>query len=243
MATNFEKIKRCDQRTRDLVNHFIRTAQTLLQSNDNPYYNIPPLVFALTLLYFWNPEYFTVHGNYIKLNETKDIMEFTEDYDNSNSNTAYGNIVITKNDTGKFIWTFKIVKPHQEAIIAIGIDSSNKKFVNNRFYHTDNKNMFYGYQSYGDEIFCDNGKGARIANVIVKKRMDYIEDYGCIYSDQCNEIKMKLDMDQKILRYYVNGKDQGIAFENICFDNDEEYSLCICIDDKMTIQLMKFECN
>ena len=51
---------------------------------------------------------------------------------------------------------------------------------------------------------------------------------------------MELNMDDKTLKYYVNGKHQEIDFDNICFQNDEQYSMVICLDEKMIIQLEDF---
>ena len=65
--------------------------------------------------------------------------------------------------------------------------------------------------------------------------------YGCAYSDKDNQVKMELNMDDKTLKYYVNGEDQGIAFDNICFDNDQHYSMCISLDEPMSVQLIDFK--
>ena len=164
--------------------------------------------------------------------------------------TVYGNVVIEQHSSGKHIWTFNIIKPNIDAIVVIGIDSSNKEFVNSDMNTRFNKNAFYGYQSYGEEmnlrLFDDDDdddysvQGNRIYNKSVDK-YEYRYDYGDVYSDAKNEIKMELNMDDKTLKYYVNGNDQGIAFKNICFNKDQKYSMFISMDEKMTVKISDYK--
>ena len=131
MNTSFDLIKKADQISKDIVTGFIKDAQTLLPNEKSTYYNIPELIFILTIIYYFNPEYFTIHGKYMRLNETKDTVErFMDPEAFWIRNTVYGNIVITKEDKGKFIWTFKTIEPPEETEIAIGIDSSGKAHAN-----------------------------------------------------------------------------------------------------------------
>ena len=98
-----------------------------------------------------------------------------------------------------------------------------------------NTNAFYGCESWGDEDTT-----SRVRNISVPEE-GYQRQYGDVYTIGKNEVKMVLDMDYKILKYYVNGKDQGIAFGNICFGNDEQYSMCISLDEEMSIQLTDYQ--
>ena len=236
MSTKFDVIKKVDQRTKSIINGFMKEAQSLLPFQDNSYYNIPDLVFMITILYYFNPEYFSVHGRNMELNENKDIMG-----SHGGRNTVYGNIVITKKDRGKFIWTFKLIEPKENVIMTIGIDSSNKAFVNDRFYCSGYGHVFYGYQSYSE---FDTGSLMMRSSEVEKqswKDTDQGYEYGVIYSDTESQVKMELNMDDKTLKYYVNGKDQGIAFQNICFENDEKYSMCISLDEPMSVRLLDFK--
>ena len=253
MTTNFDVIKLIDQRTKDIVNGFIKDVQSLLPNNKNTYYNIPSLVMMIITLYYYKPEYFTVHGNYIKLNEDKNVIQymykamedakFIPSY--QRHNTVYGNIIINRNSTGKYIWKFNIIEPNTEAIICIGIDSSNKQMKDDMFYKSYiNKSTFYGYQCYGDEDDDEDG-GFRMYNGSVDVNLDVKytsqEDYGVIYSAEKNEITMELDMNKKTLKYYVNGMDQGILWNNINFKNDQQYAMCVSLDENMTLQLSDFQ--
>ena len=233
MAFNLEVAKKVDHKTRDIINGYIRNAQKLLP--ENSFYNISSLIQTIIMIYCYNPEYFTIHGKGLKLNENKDTIQFMEQYMTLNAYTAYGNIAINKYDQGIFIWKFKIVKPLRVAIIAIGIDSSQKKHPNLHFAHADTP--CYGYQSYGNTS-REPPTGLRLCTVLDDNNDT---NYGCIYSNDRDEIIMEFDMNDKTLRYLVNGKDQGIAFNNITFDNNEEYTMCVSLDDDMIIQLTEFQ--
>ena len=75
------------------------------------------------MVYYLNPEYFTSHGESMRLNENKDEVW---NIGHHKLNTVYGNILITKEDKGKFIWRFKTIEPADDVTLAIGIDSSQK---------------------------------------------------------------------------------------------------------------------
>ena len=48
-------------------------------------------------------------------------------------------------------------------------------------------------------------------------------------------------MNDKTIKYYVQGFDQGIAFDNIYFDNDQEYSMFVSMHEPMSVQLLDFQ--
>ena len=49
---------------------------------------------------------------------------------------------------------------------------------------------------------------------------------------------MELDMDEKMLKCYMNNVDQGIAFDNIPFRNDQTYTMCVSFDELMPVKLI-----
>ena len=239
MTLNFELLKGADPRTKDIVNGFIKNSQVLLPNEENAYYNIPSLVFMMTLLYYYNPEYFTKHGRDISLNETKNIAHLEK---SAGYSTVYGNITITKKDQGKHIWTFNISEPNKQVIMTIGIDSSAKRFLNADFNTIENECAFYGYQCYGED--------SSDPNIKIQGYLAYNDDidtnryswrYGTCYSAEVSIVKMVIDMDDKTIRYFVNDEDQSIAFKDICFDKDEEYTMCVSMDETVTIQLIDYQ--
>ena len=42
------------------------------------------------------------------------------------------------------------------------------------------------------------------------------------------------------IEYYVNGIAQGIAFDEICFKNDDNNSMKVRLDESMSVQLLDF---
>ena len=235
-------IKPADQKTKDTVNGFTRGLQSLLPNDHNNYNNIPSLVFMIITLFYYNPEYFTIHGDHMILNDDKSIIKMLY-YGSGSINLVYGNIVINKSSTQKRIWTFNIMKPNVDATMVISIDSSNKKFANGESIGSkaNNATSYYGNQSHNDvSIALRDDDSIRVYNSTVDEN-EYPYYYGEVYSDYIGEVKMDLNMNLKTLKYYVNERDQGIAFKDICFKNDEQYSMCITLDDEMTVKLSDYQ--
>ena len=127
--------------------------------------------------------------------------------------------------------------------MAIGIDASNKSFGGTEFYDLDcrspNRSIFYAYYSYA---------GASDVSPCIFSTQNEIDNdnttyksingsYSCIYSHDNNRVKMELNMNDKTLKFYVNDKDQGIGVKKINFENDEKYTMCICSDGMIKMQL------
>ena len=240
----FQDMKKVNQKTRDIVYSFVKQVQSVLPNQDNPYYNIPPLVFMLATIYYFNPEYFTSHGDCMKLSGNNDTIQSIGDKCGTTSiNTVYGNIIIRREDTGKFIWTFKIIQPPNEVILIIGIDSSKKECINTKFTNSSRFDYtFYGYYSYYDADYDDYRTGARLISSKEANKQNWKSDvYGPVYTDKESEVVMELNMNDKSLKYHVNGEDQGVAFDNICFRNDEQYTMCISLDEIMSVKLVDFQ--
>ena len=117
-------IKKVDDITKNAVYGFMRRCQKLLPC-DNPYYNIPLLIKNICINYYWISEYFTSHGSNFRLNDKKNMVTNTGGW----LDTAYGNIEIDSKPI-LYEWYFKII---QDGDIFIGIDSSNKEFINADF--------------------------------------------------------------------------------------------------------------
>ena len=218
------KARFADQRTKDIVFGFIKQSQNLFNKN-SIYHNIPSLVHNLCLNYFWISEYFTLHGSDITLNKDKNIAKVNKE--NSNG-TVYGNVDIDINALVKYEWIFE-TSGFEE--ICIGIDSSNKQYPDKDY--TDpviNKFNFYAYYNGGNKFFCGSDRTGT-------KYGDSWED------DQKYIIKMILNVPNKTLEYYVDNESEGIAFDNIDF-NDKEYNMAVYTnrsDKESVVQLLDFK--
>ena len=126
--------------TKNIVFGFIRNQQTALSNSsnkNNAYYTIPKLVKYLILIYYYMNERISVYGKSLKYDEIKNIITKRHDksYLDVKPCTAYGTIDINGNYEYYMIY---------ECNMYIGIDSSNKKHVNNDFLDEYvNKNDFY----------------------------------------------------------------------------------------------------
>eukprot|EP01084_Bolivina_argentea_P271813 462582_1 len=179
----------------------------------------------MCLLYYWNPEYFTVHGSKMILKDNRHTVET-----NSASfveNTAYGNIEINKNDYIKCIWDFEIQKrgnaTYNTNVIGIATNKKNTEwmFVVDWLMSLsddddDDDDVLCGY-NYGYHIY-QTGHELLQTKVTLNKdgsiaiNNDNIKPYGCIWKVG-DIVRMELDVQNETLKYYVNSIDQGIAVE------------------------------
>ena len=239
MAAVLHISKKADAITKDIVNGYIKRQQILLPYTQNAYYVIPSLVTHLVIAYFYNPEFFTDHdANFIQVNEAKDTATYFKG--NDVYKTVYGNVKINKESFfNKFIWEYRITRESilGELIISIGLDASGKKLTKHAFDDsTYNKGPFYAFESELDEPKAH----ARDWGLNW-----YEEDYGIDYSDKREtHVIMEFDTKRMILKYYVNGKDQGIAFDDkqlMKLKDDVNYIAAICMDNNVSVQLLRFE--
>ena len=57
-----------------------------------------------------------------------------------------------------------------------------------------------------------------------------------------DRVSIKLDLIKAEIRYFVNGKDQGIAFQQLVKRDNIDYRLCICIYKENTvIEILHFQ--
>ena len=116
----------------------------------------------------------------------------------------------------------------KEDALCIGIDASNKKYINDDFSSRyNNKCYFYAYYDKGPKYShkCSyNG-----------------ESYGKLW-EASDTIKMELNTNKKTLKFYVNNVDQGIAFDEVDFENNTKYNMAIFLYQKNdSIQLIDFQ--
>ena len=228
MATKqlFDEIKKIDERTKIIVLGYIRLCQKLLSSKNNPYYNIPELINYLCIIYYHHSEYFTKHGQFIQLNQNNDTITRILKVSNTD-NSVYGNILIDAavNLNIIYSWTFKII---ESSLMFIGIDSSNKKHIGGDFSFF-NGDYFYAYGG-GDGI----GNHGWIYSQITLE-----EEYGDNLKIN-DELRMELNTKNSTMRYFINNIDQGIAFQDIDFDDNKKYYMAICLTSSSKVKLIDF---
>ena len=226
-SLNVAEAKNIDQSQKDLVAGYFRQIQSLMNKHEHAYYDTPPLVVYLTILYYYIREYFTKCGVGMKINETGDKIDTIS---LEGESTAYGNIEIDGSSNRIYRWKIKIMSiPQYSPIIAVGIDSSNKKWLNRYFYFKHQDSSYYVYK------FTRN-RGFKYRN----SRNEYANNYGHGI-DVGDIITMELDTNKKMIRFYHNGEDQGIAFENIDFSENKKYHMAVFLyDPDICLQLIDF---
>ena len=229
-AFHRDKINSIQERNKKICFGYIHETQQQLPSN-NSYYNIPDLIVFLCILYYSNPECFTVYGNDITITDEWSAKNHakTDSY-----NTAYGNVQIDGNKHILYEWTFKIYFQSIKFTMVIGIDSSNKYFKNSKYTVSINKYPHYS-----------NCNGTISSN----KQCDNVEEFFRRLLYEQNRwkigdiIKMEINTKNKTIKYKHNDKDLGIAYKNIDFTNNKIYNLAIFLyAEKAAVQLLNFSC-
>eukprot|EP01084_Bolivina_argentea_P092973 167232_1 len=175
-----------------VVDGYVRFESSIDQTN----YSIPQLVNLLICTYYPILEYFTVYGKGVKLNDHKDISTVIKD--GNFNNTVFGNIQVSNSTQEYYIytWTLKFIQIFSGIIIGIG--SAEK----NNFNEDDWDETCYGY---GDTYLYHNQQTS-------------MQKYKGIRWKNGDILKMIINTKTKTLSYDTNGKNEGIAFENIDFN-------------------------
>ena len=224
MAVQFEKLKQVDQRTRDLVTGFIKSIE--IQLNDDPI--IPSLVVTICILFYHLGEIFTVCGDHMEVRDTGRGLSIFEQ--RPTRETAYGNVII--NDKYKCIyrWDIKILKfAFTEYDTFIGIDSSNKEYINSGF-----------YERYWDTFYAFGLSAVKTSSNDVR----VYEKFGKRIKEG-DVVRMEINTNDKTMRVCVNGEDMGIAHKDILFENKEYHlAVSLCSNYRLCenfIKLLNFE--
>ena len=196
MATEWTKAKELDEKTQCLVFGFVKESQKLL-SDSSSYWNISDLIIFIILSFYqikdeWDEE------NSHKAYKIEDDILVKVDEENAwvKNRSAFMTQIVSK---GTFRWKFKIVhivEPGQWNDFIIGIINANRnlKYVSTGFYCDSNG---HGY---------DAGKG-RLWNPSYD-----VTTYGIACKGN-DIIEMELNMNELYLKYIINGKDYGKAFD------------------------------
>ena len=203
--------------------------------------NIAALVKHICLKYYKIHEEFTIYGKYLKINDSKDIVEASDHKESMMGayGTVYGNIDIGNDPSiSEYKWKFKILDapsgPAHTSLdpqfhVVIGIDSSNKSIIDDCvFYDGINHNPYFGITVLGTIRRYDSSRWLQ--------RFDRILQKG-------DEIEMIMKPKNGTLEFVLNGKNHGVAVKDKILKNTV-YHLAIFVNEKVgkqtKIQLIKF---
>ena len=221
-----KKSKEVDEYDKCLINGYYRQIQKMINI-DSPYYNTPPLVVYLTILYHLIFEYFTVGGRGMTINESLDIVDTNKS--DGWGETVYGNVEIDGSIKAIYKWKFEIISNPDSKIITFGIDSSNKQFVDGYFYEKGHDTSFYAYKTskYG---------GYKLSPTTSPLQCDYDDET----SKSGDLIIMELDTMNRTISFHHNETDLGIMFENIDF-NEVTYNMAVYLyTSDQSVKLIDF---
>ena len=225
MSMNFDETKKATNREKIIVNGYIKKCQYLLPSNE-PYYNIPQLIYFTVIAFYHKCEYFTKHGDKIEINDKYD----TATNKTSTYNTVYGNIDINGNESIIYVWKIKIILVD---LIIFGIDSSNKKHLNNRF----SANYTSGWIKNEFEFY-----GCGFSIDCIWSYTKEIDDQECDYGIKKGDIiTMELNLRNKTLKWYINDQYINFILTKINFDN-KKYNMAIELRNS-SVQLIDYQIN
>ena len=209
MALSIQEMHEIPQEIQDIVFGWIKqTKQEIFPSAYQ--YEIPPLINYVILLYYYHGEYFSKHGSNLLCNDTKDVIKLIRMDDCS----AYGNIMINNKYHKIYQWKFKIIEGSRG--ICIGIDSSNKLHINERFQNGDDMApQFYGYGSNGRRYEPDD---CNVLTVWTKEA----------YYKTGDTVKMICNTMHQTLEFWVNSK-LCVTWNNIDFDQTKFYHMAISL--------------
>ena len=215
-----------DEEEKYLISGYYRTIRQM-GYKDTAYYNTPPLVVHLTILYHYIAEYFAKCGYTITINQARDTIDRNNGH--NTGCTAYGNVDINSSTKAIYKWKFEILSNPRWEIITFGIDSSNQKFINSIFYvRGTHNNSFYAYETR-------NGGGGTITSDDNKRFW-----YGQL-SKEGDIVTMELDTINRTIKFYHNTFDLGIMYDNIDLDNNKTYNMAICLfENEQSVKLTYF---
>eukprot|EP01084_Bolivina_argentea_P260410 439746_1 len=240
MSYDLKQIKEVDSSTTLLVSGYLRQ---WMPNNVNDT-DLPSIVVYLCILHYAHFEYFTAYSrSNTSITVKSNIFECDTVVMKECKSWAkkplsvYGKVAVCPSRASiSYVWTIKIIR-HQ--LLYIGIDSSNKRYTE-QLWTQDNLRVgnepYYSYisSSYKESHQLNSG------NADAQDRQ-----YGSGRRKDGDIIKMKLFVNSdktSQLTVYVNGKDQGIMFQNIDFSNNKiQYHMAIGLYPGAAVQLLGFE--
>ena len=200
---SFERLKMVPDESKFVVHGFIRNVEELL-SQDKGNNIVPDLVINLCILFYAMADRFDPKciGPLMKLDEKTQCITQT----NCNSNSAFLTNIF---ESGLHHWRFKINKCYKNSFWSqtLGIwkiKSNDNEFLPLNHYFTAHPDRTYGFaNNCGRLISRQTG---------LSYEGDDVRDYG-IKTNAGDIIDMYCDMNALELRFTINGKDYGKAFD------------------------------
>ena len=224
MTLNATKLKFVDYKTAILTSGYIKdilsTSKLLNASGDEIIF--PSDIKNIIILFLFQMEKFIKCGESITISEHGNILTLKNS--NDYCNTIHGKVDIDFNKYPNAIYKWKFNIEAQQA--SIGIESDpNRKRINDYCFPSstyDKSRYYYAIGDAGDLEYQDSKGSWDSYDSITGKVGKYVD--GIHKSDV---IEMILNVSKKTMIFHKNGKDLGVAYNDI--DNSKTYHMAICL--------------
>ena len=215
MASNLVKLSK-KQRDSVLIHGYIRSQLETLNLS------IPAQVIELFVEWYHIQLYFIKISRNQELNGDKTIVK-----QRTSAESAWASILMPSMDDMIYEYTVKITAPSRD--VAIGIDENGYKRINSYFVEQMDS-IHYALECWSGEK--DSEKKGR-------------EEYGPRVGKTMNGviIKMTYNAGATSLSFIVDGKDYGVAYDNVEQNENLNYRLAIYMNNTATVELLRVSIN
>ena len=182
--------------------------------------NIPFEVIELFVIWYHIQLYFIKISNGQVLNDDKTIINQTG---SCVAASAWGSVLMSSMDEKVYEYTIKLL-PGSESRVAIGIDEDGYKRLNSWFVQ-QNESIHYAFECWNG---CKDSK----------------EEHSASYGEEVEVrsegsiIRMKYDVGKRTLSFIVDGKDYGVAFNNVQKGENIKYRLAVYLYGYESVELL-----
>lgn len=223
MALDFHALQDVDQKEKDIVFGYMKDINQSIEID----YIIPSLVLHSCLLYYYQPEYFAIiatEDNEQSVNISNDKM--TVSLIPNQWASCFGNVEIHSMSKRICRWSIRVKGEggvSNAKLLVVGVSGNGS--LSDVFFHQNEENSF-ACNGVGDQWI--NGTISNIKNLCAWEHGDLIG--------------IKLDLKQRTMEYFCNGKTQGIIHENISISDAISYRLAVYLDwDGLTVTIENFQ--
>ena len=233
MDLDFKQIKNIDHRSKMIVYGFNKEARKSFPQ-DLPYYNIPPIINHVCLLFYWQQDFFAIfNAKQVKLSDDKMEAITNGVVKDGGWNTVYGNMIFDNQIHSNAIIEYTIMTNGNANFGAFGIVSAGEEEEkpNSLIWQQSSSKHKHVYSLH----LSPNSKMYRVGNATVKETNFYTD-----YSDG-DENKVTIDIPSKSITFYSITKQREIgSYLDIDFSIKYRFAVSLWSNNSVKIISVKF---
>ena len=213
---SLQKLNEIDAKTKLVVGGFVRKCQILLP-DASAFYNIPPSIIDIILMYFYVTDEFDIVSDNIEMrNKCKNIVTKGRGW-----SCAYGKVCIHSESKIHCYWKVKLLKSTGNSFIGITnnrIVSSTNERRKAWQYNTEAKHVMYALFNRGALDSVEGGE----------RKRKYLNTFATdkVYNEG-DVITIVLNLEKQVVKYLVNDEEISLYHEDIKIGKDVIYYLAI----------------